>query len=98
MADTLIRHKDTCMGALLNTERGRLGDMLSRCRNCGRFAVVTPGPATPALVAPTPAAKPAPVVQPARVLTVPPSGYLARHGDCWPTHKAKARRKPTAVR
>lgn len=27
------------------------------------------------------------------LLTVPPSGYVARYGDRWPTHKAKGRRK-----
>lgn len=38
------------------------------------------------------------MIQPAHparplLLNVPPSGYVARYGDRWPTHKAKGRRK-----
>lgn len=28
-----------------------------------------------------------------RPLLIPPSGYVSRHGDKWPTHRSKARRK-----
>lgn len=95
----VMTHAPDCYGVDLYETTGRRGDPMTRCRGCGRFTLAKPvesaTAAAVAPVAPRPAPRPAPrmVDESPRVLTIPPSGYVARHGDRWPTHVAKARHK-----
>lgn len=91
MPDLILRHAATCPGVSTYRTPGRLGDMLLRCGGCGRFAIAQADEPTPA-----PAQRTPPAPRERQALTVPPSGYVARHGGGWPTHKAKARRQNAA--
>lgn len=93
-----IRHALACAMPLPYLTRGRLGDPMTRCQTCGRFAILTEADAAQVMQAAPPAPAPKPAPRPvAGLLTVPGGrGGGARHGGAWPTHKAKARRQNAA--
>ena len=74
-----IEHRDDCTGPDLHAFRGRLGDLLARCRGCGRVTAVTEDEAQAVRDTARPAAS----------LAIPPMPY-PRSAE-WPTHKARAR-------
>ena len=77
----MLIHRDDCPRAVVDYFTGNYGDKMVKCRRCKAFAKVEAEGVRPE--------------RPARPRGVPPiphCDYVSRHGDTWPTHRAKARR------
>ena len=87
-ADVSVDHRRDCPAHEVGTFRGQRGDLMARCRNCGRVRPLDDPDATPH----------APEWAAPASLDAADRRQTERSGAGWPTHRARSRNRRRSAR